>query len=145
MVAGHLGYTIAKIPSYPKHYPLDELDASSYVDQPEKAIFFALVDGMLAGQIILRKNWNQFAYIEDIVVDARFRRRGVGTVLLRRAAEWARGLNLPGVMLETQNINVAACKLYARCGFQLAGFDRLLYLGLQPGTEEIALYWYLVF
>lgn len=28
-----------------------------------------------------------------------------------------------GVMLETQNVNVPACQLYARCGFVLGGFD----------------------
>jgi streptothricin acetyltransferase len=48
-------------------------------------------------------------------------------------------------MLETQNNNVAACRLYESGGFQLAGFDRCLYKGLHPDTDEIALYWYLVF
>jgi streptothricin acetyltransferase len=48
-------------------------------------------------------------------------------------------------MLETQNINVAACLFYQRCGFTLGGFDRYLYRGLDPSTEEVALYWYLLF
>ena len=48
-------------------------------------------------------------------------------------------------MLETQNINVAACLFYARCGFVLGGYDRFLYRGLTPETDEIALYWYLIF
>ena len=58
---------------------------------------------------------------------------------------WARTQQLAGVMLETQNNNVAACRLYESGGFQLVGFDRCLYRGLHPGTDEIALYWYLVF
>jgi streptothricin acetyltransferase len=58
---------------------------------------------------------------------------------------WARDRQLAGVMLETQNNNVAACRLYESCGFQLGGFDRCLYQGLHPGTHEIALYWYLLF
>jgi RimJ/RimL family protein N-acetyltransferase len=48
-------------------------------------------------------------------------------------------------MLETQDNNVPACRLYARCGFQLRGFDTHLYKGDDPSTDEIALYWYLVF
>jgi ribosomal protein S18 acetylase RimI-like enzyme len=64
---------------------------------------------------------------------------------VQQAIAWAQDRQLPGVMLETQNINVAACRLYERCGFTLGGFDRYLYQGLHPDTEEIALYWYLVF
>jgi hypothetical protein len=48
-------------------------------------------------------------------------------------------------MLETQNINVAACRLYERCSFVLGGFDACLYRGVMPGTREIALFWYLLF
>jgi streptothricin acetyltransferase len=48
-------------------------------------------------------------------------------------------------MLETQNINVPACRLYASCRFVLCGFDACLYHGVMPGTREIALYWYLLF
>lgn len=49
------------------------------------------------------------------------------------------------VMLETQNINVVACRLYESCGFVLGGFDACLYRGVMPGTREIALFWYLLF
>ena len=45
-------------------------------------------------------------------------------------------------MVETQNNNVAACKLYERCGFRLSGFDQDLYRGQDPETTEIALFWY---
>jgi ribosomal protein S18 acetylase RimI-like enzyme len=89
--------------------------------------------------------WNAYAYIEDLVGDVRHRRRGVGRALLERAVQWAQGHAFPGVMLESQHNNPAACRLYARCGFTLGGFDRLLYRGLDPDTHEIALYWYLVF
>jgi ribosomal protein S18 acetylase RimI-like enzyme len=69
----------------------------------------------------------------------------VGRALLQHVIQWAKSRQLPGVMLETQNNNVAACRLYESCGFQLGGFDRCLYLGLNPGTDEIALYWYFCF
>ena len=69
----------------------------------------------------------------------------MGRALLQHAVAWARERQLAGVMLETQNNNVAACRLYESCGFQLGGFDRYLYKGLHPDTDEIALYWYLLF
>jgi streptothricin acetyltransferase len=138
-------FTIVRVPPYQKRYPAEELDYTTYLHHPDKAIFLAYAGGQLAGQIIVRKNWNHYAYIEDLVVDAGFRREGVGRALLQHAVIWARAQQLAGVMLETQNNNVAACRLYESSGFQLAGFDRCLYQGLHPGTDEIALYWYLVF
>jgi ribosomal protein S18 acetylase RimI-like enzyme len=60
------------------------------------------------------------------------------------AIDWAKTKLLAGIMLETQNNNVAACRFYERCGFKLGGFDRYLYKGISKNTEEIALYWYLL-
>jgi len=39
---------------------------------------------------------------------------------------------------------VAACRLYASCGFILGGFDACLYRGVMPGVHEIALFWHLL-
>lgn len=137
-------YTIVSVPPYVKHYPPPE-EHTTFLAQRDKGIFFARVDGTLAGQIILFKNWNGYAYIDDLAVNPTFRRRGVGRALIDQAVSWAKARNLPGIMLETQNINVAACLFYARCGFVLGGYDRFLYQGLTPETEEIALYWYMLF
>jgi len=84
-------------------------------------------------------------YLEDITVKTAYRRQGIGRALVNRAIDWTRSRQLPGIMLETQNNNVAACRFYERCGFELGGFDRHLYGALHPDTREIALYWYLVF
>ena len=138
-------YIIVAVPPYQKHYPPEELDYPTYLHDPAKAIFCAYADGQLAGQVIVRKYWNGFAYIDDIAVAVDFRRLGVGWALLQRVVTWARENQLAGIMLETQNNNVAACRLYESCGFKLGGFDRNLYRGLHLGTDEIALYWYLIF
>lgn len=135
-------YTVIPVPSYEKRYPSEEVDTTAYLGRPDRTIFFAYIDGQPAGQIILRKYWNNYAYIDDIVVDVKFRRCGVGKALLSQAVQWTKSKNLPGIMLETQNNNVGACKFYERFGFQLGGFDRMLYKGINPGTDEIALYWY---
>jgi streptothricin acetyltransferase len=138
-------YSIASVPSTKKRYGENNVDYTTYVDDPDRTAFLAYAGGQIAGQIILRKNWNKYAYIEDIAVDVRFRRKGIGGALIAQTKRWARKSHLPGVMLETQDNNVGACKFYESCGFELRGFDTHLYRGIDSGTDEIALYWYLVF
>lgn len=138
-------FSIEPARPYQKKYPADQFDCRDYIDHPEKTIFLAYVEDIIAGEIRLRKNWNNYAYIEDIVVDAEFRRHGIGRSLIHKAIQWAIEKTLPGIMLETQTNNVAGCLLYQSCGFELAGFDRDLYRGIDPSTQEIALYWYLIF
>jgi ribosomal protein S18 acetylase RimI-like enzyme len=142
---GKITYTIVDIPPYTRQYSPEEFDSGFYQDHPDRAIFFAYMDEELAGEIRLRKNWNDYAYIDSIVVDSKYRKLGVGNALMKQAIDWAKLRNFPGVMLETQDNNVAACKFYERCGFKLHGFDTHLYKGPNPETDEIALYWYLIF
>ena len=141
-----IDYTLVQvITPYQKHYPSEELDAAAYIANPDRVIYLAYQEDQIAGQVRLSRYWNRYAYIEDIVVDPPFRRQGVGRALIEQAIAWAKASGCPGIMLETQNINTAACRLYARCGLYLGGFDTCLYRGILPGTDEIALYWYLIF
>ena len=145
VLENEIHYTVTSLPSSKKRYSEDNVDYTTYINDPDKTIFLAYDNEQIAGQIILRKNWNGYAYIEDIAVDVKFRRIGVGRRLISHAEVWARQGGLPGIMLETQNNNVRACKFYESCGFRLRGFDTYLYKALTSGTEEIALYWYYVF
>jgi ribosomal protein S18 acetylase RimI-like enzyme len=142
---GKISYMVVAVPPYIKQYEPEEIEPNSYVGSSDRTVFFAYMDDNLAGQIRLWKNWNKYAYIDDIAVEPAYRGRGVGHALIERAIEWAKSKELPGIMLETQNNNVAACRLYERCGFELCGFDTQLYKGRDPATDEIALYWYLIF
>ena len=142
---GRISYTLRPVTPYVKRYGPEIYDARLYIGQADHAAWLAYVDGQLAGQILVHENWNRLAIIWDIAVDPPFRRRGVGRRLIEHAIGWARERGLPGVMLETQNINVPACRLYERCGFVLGGLDGYLYRGVMPGTREIALFWYLMF
>ena len=51
---------------YVKSYPNDDCDYSEYIDNPNKIIFLAYSEGTCVGQIVLRKDWNQYAFVEDI-------------------------------------------------------------------------------
>jgi streptothricin acetyltransferase len=140
-----LSYSVRPVVPYRKQYGPEAGDARTYIEQPDRAAWLAYVDERLAGQILVQEHWNRFAMIWDIAVDPPFRRQGVGRRLIEQAVSWARKRGLPGLMLETQNINVGACRLYEACGFVLGGFDTHLYRGMTPGTLEVALFWYLAF
>lgn len=134
-------YEVVPVSPYEKSYADEGL--SDYQNLPDEAVFLAYLDGSVAGRVVLSEGWNRYAWIEDIAVDARCRRLGVGRALMDRAIAWAIERGLPGIRLETQSNNVPACKFYEACGFQLGGFDRNLYRGLDEETTEIALFWYL--
>jgi len=143
---GKLTYSIINVPAHKKHYEPEAPDFyRPFISSPDKKGFLAYVDGQAAGQLLLRRNWNRFAWIEDIRVDVKFRRQGIGKALLASGREWAGKNGFPGIMLETQDTNVKACRFYKSCGFVLGGFDTYLYHAATLYADEIALFWYLVF
>jgi streptothricin acetyltransferase len=141
---GRISYIVVSIPPYKKQYLLEEVDYRDFINNPEKVVFLAYINDQIAGQIRVLKYWNCYAYIDDVIVDVNHRKQGVGRALIMQAIEWAKENGFPGLMLETQNNNVSACRLYESCGFELGGFDFNLYKGITPGTDEIALYWYFI-
>ncbi|MGE5463139.1 MAG: GNAT family N-acetyltransferase [Syntrophothermus sp.] len=138
-----LVYTIVPVEPYEREVHAEDTDYG--FDEAGPTIFFAEVDGNLAGRIKMMRWWNRFGYVEDLVVNPEYRGLGIGRKLLERGIQWSRENSFPGVMLETQDDNVPACTLYHRCGFLLSGFDRNVYSAINPGTKETALYWYLIF
>lgn len=78
------------------------------------------------------------AVLWDLRVAPEARGRGVGSALFRAAEAWARSRGCRRLVVETQNVNVAACRLYARMGCVLGSVDRGAYPGL-PG--EVRMVW----
>lgn len=144
-------YTVKDIPSYEKSYSeepteqADDIDDSEYINNPDQVVYLAFAEQQAVGRIVLKKNWNRYALIDMIQVDKQFRRHGIGRQLMEQAKRWALERGLPGVMLETQSINVRACKFYERCGFVIGGFDQYVYQGIPAISGEVAVYWYLHF
>jgi ribosomal protein S18 acetylase RimI-like enzyme len=79
------------------------------------------------------------AVIWDLRVAPDFRRQGLGTALIRSSETWARDRGCTLLKVETQNVNVPACRLYARSGFRLGGIHLDAYPGL---PREVQLLWY---
>lgn len=87
---------------------------------------------MLEGRTDLAVLW-------DLRVEPKARGRGVGTALFRAASRWAVQRRCTVLKVETQNVNVPACRFYARQGCTLGGIHRFAYPEL---PEEIQLLWY---
>ena len=129
---------------YSKSYPIDDEQYEDYIDNPNKVIFLYYEANECLGQIIIKKNWNRYAYIHDIAVAQKARGKGVGAKLIHRAIEWAKDKNLCGLMLETQDNNLTACRFYKKNGFKIGGVDTMLYAGFDNADEK-AVFWYLKF
>lgn len=140
-----LSYLVIPVVPYEKNYPPEQEDYSIYLNNPDRVIYFATVDGESAGQIRLVKFWNGYAFIDLIAVNPQYRGHGVGRALMEKAIQWSKEKGLPGIRVETQDTNVPACRFYESCGFRLGGFDRMYYKAQEPDTDEIALFWYLWF
>ena len=129
--------------SYMKEYSSDFIDYTAYIDNPDKSIFLAYSDAKCIGQIILKRDWNEYAFIEDICVVKSLRGQGIGTALMQKAIEWAENSNLQGLALETQDNNLLACRFYEKCGFVIGAVNTMLYRNFD--NEEFAVFWYLRF
>ena len=82
---------------------------------------------------------DDLAVLWDIRVAPDMRRNGVGTALLRDAESWAATNGAASMKVETQNINVPACRFYSRQGYALRAANRGAY---RDFPDEIQLLWY---
>ena len=86
---------------------------------------------------------SDLATLWDLRVALSRRRQGVGAQLLAAAIEWARTRGFRQLRVETQNVNVPACRFYRSRGCTLEGIDRQAYVGTPGVADEVMLNWYL--
>lgn len=78
------------------------------------------------------------AALWDIRVAPDMRGQGLGAMLFRAAEEWARARGCVGLRVETQNINVPACRFYLRQRCVLSSVN----MGAYPSLpDEVQLIW----
>jgi ribosomal protein S18 acetylase RimI-like enzyme len=77
------------------------------------------------------------ALLWDIRVAPSARRNGIGRMLLAAAEAAAQAAGCNGIVAETQDINVAACQLYAHAGYIIARVDPNAYPELPMETRIV--------
>ncbi len=88
------------------------------------------------------ERWRRAANVWHVFIDRAYRRQGLGTQLMQRAIDWARGAGLRGIVCETQTNNWPACRFYQKLGFQLCGIDDHFYSNDDIALKEVALFWW---
>jgi GNAT superfamily N-acetyltransferase len=82
---------------------------------------------------------SDLAVLWDIRVDPEARGEGIGSLLFSAVEAWAEARGCRQLKIETQNINLAACRFYQLHGCILGGINRAAYPEL---PDEIQLLWY---
>ncbi len=89
--------------------------------------------------VFMLEERKDLAALWDIRIQPDFRGREIGTKLFQHAVDWARARNCRYLKIETQNINVPACRFYAKQGCVLGSINRFAYPDL---PDEVQLIWY---
>jgi ribosomal protein S18 acetylase RimI-like enzyme len=99
-------------------------------------ILVAVVETGLAGYIRLSdKVIPQTAWITDVVVTPRLRKKGVGSALVLAAQAWAMERGSRQVTLEMTSKNAAGIRLAQKLGYEFCGYNDHYYL-----MQDIALF-----
>jgi len=91
--------------------------------------------------VFLLEARRELAVLWDIRV--RPEARGAGILLFRHAAEWSKRHGCTQMKIETQNVNVPACRFYQRMGACLGEIHRHGYAAIPAVAHEVMLKWYL--
>ncbi len=98
--------------------------------------------GRIAGLLeVMPQEWNNTAWVWNLMLDRAIRRQGIGRELFGRAVVWARQAGYRALVFETQTNNVPACKFYLALGCRLDGLRETLYHNDDLARDEVALFW----
>ncbi|MBM4464509.1 MAG: GNAT family N-acetyltransferase [Chloroflexi bacterium] len=116
---------------YPKEY--DNLLASW---RRGECFLVAEEDGQVRGYLDLSvQAWHLTGWVDNLAVARDYRRRGIGTALLKKATDWSRQRGLMRLMLEVQTKNYPAICFCQKNGFAFCGFNDRYYT-----NQDIALF-----
>lgn len=103
------------------HWSPREYDALFAPEAPKRVALVALETAETVAAFVIARCGREEWEIENVVVDAKLRRRGVGYLLVRELLHLAREHGAADVFLEVRESNMAARVLYRKLGFQEEG------------------------
>ena len=104
--------------------------------QHDEGFFAVEIDGQVCGYVdLLVQPWQRQGWIANLAVDRAYRRRGIGTSLVRHARQWAWEQGLQMIMAEATTKNYPAVCFYQKLGFGFCGFNDHYY-----PNQDIALF-----
>lgn len=88
------------------------------------------------------ESWRRVLRIWNLLVDKEYRRRGIGTNLMRSAEPFALEKHCRAISVETQATNWPALSFYLKLGFEVCGVDDHQYTNRDLERKEVALFLY---
>lgn len=98
-----------------------ESDLKRIVESPNSRLFFVYLDNAIAGMLTLGSYFSPTGekyWIEDVVVDNKFRGKSLGKKLVEHAIDYVRQQGKGTLMLTSNPARIAANMLYQSVGFQ---------------------------
>ena len=106
---------------------LTKAEFKEMLAHPEQVVLVAEMDSVIIGAVLVAEDaadaerWIQprrFAYIEELVVTARWRGQGIGRALLDSVDEWAKNRGLNEIELHVWQNNHRATNFYTSIGYE---------------------------
>lgn len=154
-LSGMAFHEVKLVPPYTKDYDAGRIEHTRWdkrFDVSNWALFM-MRDGQtpVGGAVVAFRSANvdmlerreDLAVLWDLRVHPEQRHSGIGTGLFAAAVEWAREKGCTQLRVETQNVNVPACRFYVKQGCRLGEVHRFKYINDPGSAHEAALIWYL--
>lgn len=103
------------------------------ISDPSREVYLAVIDGEIAGFVVLEMSGAFVGYVKSICVSPRWRGRGVGGRLMSFAEERVFS-EAPNMFLCVSDFNEGALRFYERLGYEAVGELRDY---IVPGRSEI--------
>ena len=100
---------------------LTETTLKEIISQENTHLFFLLADQEIAGMLtvgIYHSPTGGKAWIEDVVMDEKYRGQGFSKQLVTNAVRFVKEQGIPLIMLTSNPTRIAANKLYQKLGFE---------------------------
>jgi ribosomal-protein-alanine N-acetyltransferase len=121
------------------HWTTEQYDAVFSADPTSRFGFVAEsgTDGCEIFGFVIARSLAEDWEIENVVVDARHKKQGIGAALLRRLLSEAQAADAASIILEVRESNAPALRLYESNGFRPEGRRKGYY---QAPVEDAILY-----
>ncbi len=107
----------------------------------------ALVGGLTVAcktpELRMLNGRDDLADVWDIRIHPDYKHQGFGTKLFQEAVAWSRSRSFKQLCVETQNINVRACRFYLKQGCRLGAINRFAYYSNPKERDEVQLIWFM--
>ena len=119
-------------------FPDEHYDYDAMAD----SVFLGAYEGeSCVGLAILQPGFFRYMYLYDLKVNAAFRGRHIGSLLIEKAKEVALQKGYRGLYTQGQDNNPGACLFYLHSGFAIGGLDTMVYRHTkQEGKADILFY-----